>query len=184
MKKYSFFAMLYRMKYIGRWGLMRSARQENLSEHTLDTAYIAHALCALSGIPPEKAVFCALYHDCSEIFTGDLPTPVKYGSPDIRAAYKDAERQASDRLLSSLPSAMDAQYRPCFEPDEETARIVKAADKLSALIKCIEELRMGNGDFARAKDAQLEALHAMQMPAVEEFLVRFLPAFELTLDEL
>lgn len=185
MQKFSFFAMLSRMKYINRWGLMRNSRSENLSEHTLDVAYIAHALCVMSGVDPAPAVFAALYHDCTEILTGDLPTPVKYYTPDLRGAYRELEKTAAGRLLSTLPTEMADAYRPCFaERDTETARIVKAADKLSALTKCIEELRMGNHDFERAKQAQLDALRAMNMPTVDTFLERFIPAYELTLDEL
>lgn len=182
---YSFFAMLSRMKYITRWGLMRNARQENLSEHTLEVAYIAHALALLSGVSPERAVFCALYHDCAEIITGDMPTPVKYYNEGMRATYGDVERAAQERLLGTLPEELRETYRASFEDaDRDTRRIVKAADKLSALMKCTEELRMGNRDFESAKSAQLAALHAMELPAVERFLKEFMPAFELTLDEM
>lgn len=185
MNHHAFFAMLSRMKYISRWGLMRNARSENLCEHTLDVAYIAHALALLSGIPPEKAVLHALYHDCTEIITGDMPTPVKYKSPALRESYRQIEDEAAQRLLNTLPPSLTDAYRPYFStPDPETARIVKAADKLSALIKCIEELRMGNNDFQTAHDAQLQALHAMDLPAVEIFLRDFLPAYELNLDEM
>lgn len=185
MKEYSFFAMLSRMKYITRWGLMRNSRQETLSEHTLDVAYIAHALALLSGLDPAKAVLCALYHDCSEILTGDMPTPVKYYNPKIKQTYKEIEQIASDRLLSTLPEELSAAYHLCFyEEDPQILQIVKAADKLSALIKCIEEIRMGNDDFLSARQAQLDALHAMDLPAVETFLEQFLPAYEMTLDEL
>lgn len=183
--EYSFFAMLSRMKYINRWGLMRNARQENLCEHTLEVAYIAHALALLSGMAPERAVFCALYHDCAEIITGDMPTPVKYYSEGMRASYGDIERAAQERLLGTLPEALRGDYRAVFgEPDPATKQIVKAADKLSALMKCTEELRMGNRDFESARQAQLDALHGMKLPAVERFLAEFLPAFELTLDEM
>ncbi len=185
MKKYGFFAMLSRMKYINRWGLMRNSRQENLSEHTLEVAYLAHALAALSGADPGRAVLCALYHDCGEILTGDMPTPVKYNNARIRESYKEIERAAQDRLLSMLPQKLAESYTPYFfEVDEQILRIVKAADKLSALIKCIEEIRMGNDDFVRARQAQLEALRKMQLPAVEIFLKEYLPSYELTLDEL
>ena len=185
MGPYSFFALLSRMKYIDRWGLMRNAYPETLSEHTLQTAYIAHALCVLSGVDPAQAVLCALYHDCSEILTGDLPTPIKYYNEEIKESYKQIEKVAADRLLRSLPQDLQPAYQPCFfEADPQVLRMVKAADKISALIKCIEELRMGNGDFVKAKEAQLQALHAMQLPAVERFLQEFLPAYEMTLDEL
>lgn len=185
MKKYSFFAMLSRMKYITRWGLMRNSRQENLSEHTLDVAYISHALALMSGLDPARAVLCALYHDCAEIFTGDLPTPVKYADPPLRERYRELERTAAERLVLSLPDSMQPDYRACFnESDPEVLRIVKAADKLSALIKCIEELKMGNGDFKSAKQAQLHALRELDLPAANEFMEKFMPAYELTLDEI
>ena len=181
----SFFAMLSRMKYIHRWGLMRNARLENLSEHTLEVAYIAHALALMSGIAPEKAVLCALYHDCTEIITGDMPTPIKYYNTEIRAIYGNIETAAQERLLETLPNHLRKEYAEMMEPaDPEIRRIVKAADKLSALIKCTEELRMGNRDFESAQQAQLEAIHAMDFPAAEEFLKEFMPAFDLTLDEM
>lgn len=182
---HSFFAMLSRMKYINRWGLMRNARQENLSEHTLEVAYIAHALALMEGMEPAGAVFHALYHDCAEIITGDMPTPVKYYNEGMRTTYGRIEAAAQDRLLSTLPGELRAHYRAAFmETDETTAKIVKAADKLSALMKCTEELRMGNRDFERAAQAQLDALHKMEMPAVERFLEEFMPAFSMTLDEM
>lgn len=185
MKSYSFFALLSRMKYINRWGLMRNARQENLSEHTLEVAYIAHALALMSGMEPSRAVFCALYHDCSEIITGDLPTPIKYDNPEIRKNYRQIERAAVERLLSALPKELSARYEPCFfEEDEQVRKLVKAADKLSALLKCIEEIQMGNRDFCSAKEAQLAALRAVGLPAVDTFLEQFLPSYERTLDEL
>ena len=185
MKTHGFFAMLSRMKYIARWGLMRNVRQENLSEHTLEVAYFAHALALLSGVDPARPVFCALYHDCAEILTGDLPTPVKYDSAAIRDSYKQVERAAAERLLAALPDKLAAAYRPSFfEQDELVLRIVKAADKLSALVKCNEEERSGNRDFESAKRAQLEALRALRLPAAGEFLKTFLPAYELTLDEI
>lgn len=182
---YSFFAMLSRMKYINRWGLMRNARQENLSEHTLEVAYIAHALALMAGMDPARAVFHALYHDCAEIITGDMPTPVKYYNEGMRATYGDIEAAAQTHLLATLPVELQADYRSVFTgADEQTAKIVKAADKLSALMKCTEELRMGNRDFERARQAQLDALHKMELPAVERFLKEFMPAFDLTLDEM
>lgn len=181
----SFFAMLSRMKYIHRWGLMRNARLENLSEHTLEVAYIAHVLALMSGYPPEKVVLCALYHDCTEIITGDMPTPIKYYNTEIRTIYGDIEAAAQERLLETLPEDLRKEYAELMSPaDPEAKRIVKAADKLSALIKCTEELRMGNRDFESALQAQLEAIHGMGFPAAEEFLKEFMPAFDLTLDEM
>lgn len=185
MERYGFFAMLSRMKYINRWGLMRNSRPENLSEHTLETAYFAHALALLEGEDPSRAVFCALYHDCSEILTGDMPTPIKYHSPAIKESYKAIEADASGRLLTTLPPDLAKAYRPCFfEQDPKTLKIVKAADKLSALVKCIEEIRMGNDDFQNARQAQLDSLRALGLPSVETFLREFLPAFEQTLDDI
>lgn len=177
--------MLSRMKYINRWGLMRNARTETLSEHTLDVAYIAHALALMSDIDPARAVLCALYHDCSEIITGDLPTPVKYRNEEIRRSYHLLEDTAKSTLLSGLPEELGKRYRTClFEDDPQILKIVKAADKLSALIKCIEELRMGNDDFRSARAAQLEALKALELPAANRFMELFVPAYDLTLDEL
>lgn len=185
MQTHGFFAMLSRMKYINRWGLMRNSRTENLSEHTLEVAYLAHVLALLSDADPARAVLCALYHDCGEILTGDLPTPVKYHNARLRDSYREIERSAAQRLLSMLPPTLAKSYHPCFfEQDEQILKIVKAADKLSALIKCIEELRMGNDDFVSAKQAQLDALAQLDLPAVQVFLDKFLPAYTLTLDEM
>lgn len=185
MGNYGFFALLSRMKYINRWGLMRNARQENLSEHTLEVSYIAHVLALMSDMEPTRAVLCALYHDCTEIITGDLPTPIKYDNPDIRQSYKQIEHSAAERLLAVLPSDLAQKYRPCFfEQDEQVLKIVKAADKLSALMKCVEEIQMGNRDFCSAKEAQLDALKKMNLPAVDLFIKEFLPPLEQTLDEL
>ncbi|WP_306575430.1 5'-deoxynucleotidase [Anaerotruncus massiliensis (ex Togo et al. 2019)] len=185
MEPYGFFAMLSRMKYISRWGLMRNSRTENLSEHTLETAYFAHALALIEGADPARVVLCALYHDCSEILTGDLPTPVKYHNPAIKESYKAIEEAAAGRLLATLPSELAERYRPCFfEEDPQVRRLVKAADKLSALVKCIEEIRMGNNDFLSARESQLAALREMGIPAVDIFLREYLPAFDRTLDEI
>ncbi|MCI8443307.1 MAG: 5'-deoxynucleotidase [Provencibacterium sp.] len=186
-----FFAYLSRMKYIHRWALMHSARTETLSEHTLETAILTHALCLLRNehfggqCDAGRAVLCALYHDAAETITGDLPTPVKYYSPRIREAYGELEQAAGERLLQMLPDSLRQAYREqLFCQDEEILRLVKAADKLSALIKCIEEERMGNREFACAKQAALHTLHQMRLPEVELFLKEFLPAYQLALDEL
>ena len=187
---YSFFAMLGRMKYISRWGLMRSTHGENLSEHTLDVAYIAHALCAIhnsrfgGSLDCGQAVLYALYHDCSEILTGDMPTPVKYQNRVLQDAYKEVERDAARRLLTRLPQDLRPGFQPWFQPDGEYRSLVKAADKLSALIKCIEERKAGNSEFDRAYETTLESLRAMDMPEVEVFIREFIPAYSLTLDEL
>lgn len=190
--KNSFFAMLSRMKLINRWGLMRNTRSENLAEHSFDTAWIAHALAVLRNkrfgghVDEGRVVMFAMYHDAAEIFTGDLPTPVKYFNPGIRGAYKEVEKASLSRLLSYLPDDLKEEYSDIMSPnddDEELWRIVKAADKLSALVKCVEEEKAGNSEFGRAAAAQKESLKAMKMPEVECFLREFLPAFSLTLDE-
>lgn len=185
----TFYALLGRMKYIDRWCLMRNTRQETLSEHTLDTAYLTHALMLLhrargGTLSPERAVLYALYHDCSEILTGDMPTPVKYKNESIRTAYKAVERESQAALLSRLPDVMAGEMEPWFTPDEEYKPYIKAADKLSALIKCVEERKAGNHEFDRAYDTLLEAVHALNLPEAEQFLSEFLPAYGYTLDDL
>lgn len=190
--KNSFFAILSRMKLINRWGLMRNTRCENLAEHSFDTAYLAHALAVLRNtrcggqIDEGRVTLLAMYHDAAEIFTGDLPTPVKYFSSGIRGAYKEVEKASLQRLLSSLPVDIRGAYENVTvvrEQDAELWRIVKAADKLSALIKCVEEEKAGNGEFRRAAAAQEQFLKEMQMPEVNLFMTEFLPSFYLTLDE-
>lgn len=187
-----FFAMLSRMKYIFRWSLMRNTRTENICEHSQDVAVLAHALALLhnrrfgGNVNVSHCVLLAMYHDVPEILTGDLPTPVKYDNTEIRDAYRQVERLSAERLLSHLPEDLQEEYRPLLLPDhadEQEKCIVKAADKLSALIKCIEELKAGNGEFRRAKAATEEALRRMAMPAVDCFMEEFLPSYELTLDE-
>ncbi len=186
---YHFYAMLSRMKNIVRWGLMRNTRQENLSEHTLETAYIAHALavinkCRLSGTAdPNKAAACAMFHDTSEIITGDLPTPIKYYNPEIKNVYKQIEATAEQRLLGMLPDDMISEFNSLYSPDPETARLVKAADKLSALIKCTEELAVSNREFSAAHRSTLNAIHALNCPEAEIFIDEFMESFSLTLDE-
>ncbi len=187
-----FYAMLSRMKYINRWSLMRNTREENLCEHSFDVAVLAHALAVITNnrfngnVDEAQCVLMALYHDTSEIITGDLPTPVKYDNPTLRDAYKHLESVASQKLLSMLPEDLQPSYQPFFSEDDAQSVeyiIVKAADKLSALIKCIEELHQGNRDFAKAQIATEHAIRAMQLPAADCFLEEFLPAFSLTLDE-
>lgn len=190
MKESGFFAMLWRMKYIYRWGLMRSTRPETLSDHTLDVAYLAHGLGVLGNTRLGKhydlgqLTLLALYHDCSEILTGDMPTPVKYGNAELRDAYKRMEAQAGKRLLKLLPAELRPHYEPLFTPQGEEARIVKAADKLSALIKCKQEVDAGNREFAPALEATRQSLEQMQLPEAELFLEEYLPAYGLSLDEL
>ena len=177
------------MKYIKRWGLMRNTREENLSEHSLEVAFIAHALAIISNkrfgkkVDASAAAVAAMFHDTSEILTGDLPTPIKYYNPEIKAAYKKIEVIAEDELISMLPPDMRDDFKEIYAPDEETARIVKAADKLSALIKCIEEKNMGNNEFTSAEESARAALKAMEMPEVDVFMEEFMESFSMTLDE-
>ncbi len=189
---YHFFAMLSRMKYIFRWSLMRNTRMENICEHSQDVAVIAHALALLHNgrfggtVNVERCVLLAMYHDVPEILTGDLPTPVKYNDPAIREAYRRVERMSAEQLLNQLPKDLEMAYRPLLLPEEtdsDELRIVKAADKLAALVKCVEELKQGNGEFREARRATEAAIHAMDLPAANCFLEEFLPSFELTLDE-
>lgn len=189
--KDSFFALTSRMKYISRWGLMRNTRTENIAEHSLETAIITHLLCELrnrrfgGSVDVSKAVLTAVYHDVPEIITGDLPTPVKYYDPEIKSAYKRVEEAAAEKLEDSLPEDLRPAYAPLLREsaDSEIAALVKAADKLSALIKCIEERRSGNEDFAEAERSTLAAVRAMNLKEAEVFLDEFLPAYGLTLDE-
>ena len=190
MKTYPFHALLWRMKYITRWSLMRCSRPESLSEHTADTALLAHALCLLAqqrGVPvrPETVAVAALYHDAPEIMTGDMPTPIKYDNPDIQRAYKDIEAVAERKLLSMLPEDLRADYDEVITiPDPEVRALVKAADKLSAYLKCVEELKAGNTEFRKAKEQTYAALCQNPIPALRYFMDHFLEGFELTLDEL
>lgn len=189
--KDSFFALTSRMKYISRWGLMRNTRTENIAEHSLETAIITHLLCELrnrrfgGSVDVSKAVLTAVYHDVPEIITGDLPTPVKYYDPEIKSAYKRVEEAAAEKLEDSLPEDLRPAYSPLLREsaDPEIAALVKAADKLSALIKCIEERRSGNEDFAEAERSTLAAVRAMNLKEAEIFIDEFLPAYGLTLDE-
>ena len=192
MSSYHFFAMMSRMKYINRWSLMNNTRQENISEHSLTVAMLAHALTVISNrrlgsqLDAEHAAVIAMFHDCSEIITGDLPTPIKYSSKTLRNAYKDIEREASEHLLSSLPDDLRQEYQELLLPQEEDPRLlrlVKAADKLSALIKCIEEEQMGNTEFGKAKGEILAGLERMQLEEVRIFMEDFLPSYSLSLDE-
>lgn len=179
------------MKYINRWGLMRNTRQENIAEHSLDTAIITHLLCEIKNkrfggnVDASRAVMYAIYHDVPEIITGDLPTPVKYYSPVISEAYKDVEKAAVNRLLEGIPEDLRDTYAEIFneENDPELRCIVKAADKISALIKCIEERKTGNSDFLDAERQTLASIKKMNMPEADVFLNEFLPAYSLTLDE-
>ena len=186
-----FYALLNRMRYISRWGLMRSSIPENIQEHSHETAVYAHALGVIrreifhADCDPEHLAVLALFHDASEILTGDLPTPIKYHDPAIRAAYKDVERLAEDTLLAMLPEPLREAYRPALQPErEEDERLVKAADKLSALVKCVEERKAGNREFLSAEAQTRAALGSMALPEVDWFMANCLPAYEKTLDEL
>ena len=188
---HSFFAYIFRMRYIARWSLMRNTRTENVEEHSYEVAVLAHALAAIGrevfhkDADPDKAATAALFHDAPEIITGDMPTPIKYYNPDIKTAYKQVEAVAQDKLLSMLPPELAAVYEPLVrESDESVRRYVKAADKLSAYIKCVEEEKAGNTEFKMAAGQTLAALKEMDMEELDWFMERFLPAFELTLEEL
>lgn len=187
-----FYAMLSRMKYINRWGLMRNTREENLCEHSLEVAFVAHSLGIINNeifggdIPAERLAILGMYHDVTEIITGDMPTPVKYYSPVIREAYKEVENVAKNELLSGLPEKLAYKYETVLaetSDEEQLWKYVKAADKLSALIKCIEEQQMGNLDFAKAQKTIEEALKNMRMPEVDYYMKEFIPAYSLTIDE-
>lgn len=191
-RQFSFFAYLSRMRYINRWGLMRNTFQENVQEHSHMVAVLAHTLAVIRrdvlGKPadPGLAAAAALYHDAPEILTGDLPTPVKYYNPEIRDAYREVETVSARRLLSMLPDALRPAYEPLLLEDPESGyhAVVKAADKLSAYIKCVEELKAGNSEFRQAAEQTRQALEASPLPEVGYFLEHFMPGFELTLDEL
>lgn len=181
--------MLSRMKNINRWGLMRNVRNENLCEHSFETAVIAHALAEIANnrlgaeLDADKIAVCALFHDTTEILTGDMPTPVKYYNEDIKKAYKQVEKTAQDKLLSLLPDYLKNSYSRVYETDIITESYVKAADKLSALIKCIEELSMGNKEFESAKKSTEKSIKELNLEAADIFLKEFIPSYSLTLDE-
>lgn len=187
----TFFALTSRMKYIQRWALMRNASAESLSEHSCETAMLAHALVVLHNtrfggkLSPERAATLALFHDLSEVLTGDMPTPVKYHNPAVRQAYQQVEHAACGTLLGLLPDELRPSYRALLCPGDEDAAylpFIKAADKLSALIKCVEEQKTGNCEFSAAHMATLAKLKAMAMPEVNCFLAECLPAYGEPLD--
>ena len=188
---HSFFAYIFRMRYIARWALMRNTRTENVEEHSYEVAVLAHALSVRGrdvfqkDLDPDKTAAAALFHDAPEIITGDLPTPIKYFNPGIKTAYQQVEAVAQDKLLSMLPPELVDAYEPLVrEADPEVRRYVKAADKLAAWLKCQEELKAGNAEFRRAADETLTTLRAMGMEEVDWFLDRLGGAFQLTLDDL
>jgi len=186
-----FFAYISRMKFINRWALMRNTSAESLSTHSYDVAVIANALCVIGNerlgksYNAERAAVIALYHDSSEIITGDMPTPVKYFNTAIKSAYKDIEKAANDRLLGYLPGDLKKYYSDILSPsDENMTRIVKAADKISACIKCAEEIKMGNSEFKNAFDANLASIKEMNIEEANIFISEFLDSYSLPLDEL
>ncbi|MDD6262879.1 MAG: 5'-deoxynucleotidase [Clostridiales bacterium] len=191
----SFFAFVDRTKYINRWGLMRSIDTENVCEHSMQTAVLAHALAVAArdvfgkDIDPNRIAAAALYHDCSEILTGDMPTPVKYKSGELEAAYKKAETEARERLFATLPEELKAGYMDAVffeERQPELYRYVKAADKLSAYLKCLNETRGGNREFSRAEATVKASLERMaeSMEELKWFMDNVLPSYSMTLDDL
>ena len=189
---YNFYAFMDRMKYIKRWSLMRSVREENIMEHSQQVAFLAHALAVIENkvfggsLDVEKCVLYAVYHECPEVLTGDLPTPIKYFNRSITGAYKDIESEACDRLLSALPKELEEELAPFVKPDtgSEEWKTVKAADRLSAYIKCLEERRCGNSEFEKAEKSIRDDIASRGMCSVDYFMENFIPAFTLTLDEL
>lgn len=190
---FHFFAYLSRMKLIDRWGLMRCTQRENVQEHSLQVAVISHALALIKNkyfygnLNPEKIALLAVFHDATEVLTGDLPTPVKYFSGEIRDAYKNVEGHAVNQLVSLLPADLRNEYKSLLdtEADKEAHAIIKAADTISAYIKCLEELSAGNHEFSRAQRSIGEKLEKLKArPEVDYFLKNFVPSFSLTLDEI
>lgn len=194
-----FFAMINRMRYITRWSLMRNTEQENIQEHSMQVAAIAHALAVIRKLhysegrivpEPERVAMLGLYHDASEILTGDMPTPIKYYSPEIKTAYKAVEAEANKRLVSMLPDEMKEIYKSILEPDrsdpetDEAMKMVKAADRLCAYIKCVQEEQSGNKEFTQAKSAILQTIRDIDMPEFDWFCDKFMPSFTMTLDQM
>ena len=189
--QYKFFALISRMRYIARWGLMRNTFQENIQEHSHMVAVLAHALALIERdilggtADPDRCATAALFHDASEILTGDLPTPIKYFNPEIKRAYKQVEHVSCEKLLAMLPQPLRGSYAPLLhESDPAVAQFVKAADKLAAHIKCIEELKAGNREFESAARQTEQALRDMHLPSLDYFMAHCLDSFRLNLDEL
>ena len=189
---YKFFAYLDRMKYIKRWALMRSTREENIMEHSLQVAFVAHCLAIIKNkvyggsVDVEKTVMTAMYHEVGEVITGDLPTPIKYFNPEIKTAYKELEIIACDKLLSHLPEELRGEYEKLVKPDTDSYeyKIVKMADRISAYIKCLEELKAGNNEFKKAKKQIEKDVEGYKAEEVDYFMKNVAPTFSLTLDEL
>ena len=192
-KMYNFFAYMSRMKLIRRWSLMKAVTEENIAEHSAQVAHIAHAIAVIArtvygkDVNADRVATLALYHESSEVITGDLPTPIKYYNPDIKKAYKAIEKVANQRLLDMLPEELKEEYEPLIDPNTKTYeyKLVKAADKLSAYIKCVEELKSGNREFAKAEATLRAEVDAYaELPEVKYFCDNFLASFSKTLDEL
>ena len=188
---YDFFAYLNRMKYIERWSLMHSTVKENVMEHSAGVAMIAHALGVINnvvfsgGVSPDRCATIAVFHEASEVITGDLPTPIKYYNEDIRSAYKNIEEIAEKQLLATLPETFRESYGPLVLPGKGAEYVlVKAADKIAAYLKCVEELKYGNKEFLKAKNATLKAIRDMELPEVDYFFDNFVKGYEKTLDEM
>ncbi|NLM75689.1 MAG: 5'-deoxynucleotidase [Clostridiaceae bacterium] len=191
-KQYSFFAFLSRMKYIHRWSLMRNVTNENIQEHSLQAAMIAHCLALIrnrhfnGNVNSEKVALYAIFHDSNETIIGDLPTPIKYFNPEILEAYKGLENISKEKLLTMLPESLRDEYRNILFYDEDSieGKIIKAADRICAYIKCIEEIKAGNSEFIKAEQATLKKIREIDLPEVKYFMDHFIHSFSLTLDEL
>ena len=190
-KSNHFFAYMSRMRFIQRWALMRNTFAENVQEHSHTVAILAHALAVIrnryygGNVDEGQVAVAALYHDAPEILTGDMPTPIKYHNPAIRDAYRQVERVAEEKLLGMLPEDLRPGYRAALAPAAvEVQKLVRAADKLSAYIKCVEELKAGNDEFKKAAQQTMDAMVDMELPELEYFMEHFLPSYRLTLDEL
>ncbi len=189
---FKFFAFVNRMKYIKRWSLMRSVKEENIMEHSHQVAVIAHALALIhnknfnGNADVAKTVLLAQYHEVGEVITGDLPTPIKYFNPEINSAYKDLEEKACEKLIKMLPENLQGEYAEYILPDKDCleAKIVKYADRISAYVKCVEEIKAGNAEFKKAGKSIEKELKACEFDAVVYYMKEFAPAYELTLDEL
>ncbi len=188
---FHFFAYLSRLKLIRRWGLMRSTQPENDAEHSLQVGMIAHGLAVLARerygrpVEPEHVLALAVYHDATEVITGDLPTPVKYHSQTLRTSYAQVEALAARRLVDMLPGDMQGAFAPYLLPGDDPARLlVKAADRISAYVKCVEEQRAGNHEFDAAAENILQSIRAFDLPEVRDFMAEFVPSFTVTLDEM
>lgn len=193
MQKSNFFALMSRMKFITRWGLMKNTIPENIQEHSLTVAMIAHALAVIGRdlyhkqTDPGLCAAAAIYHDATEILTGDLPTPIKYFSPEICDAYKAVEHSSKNRILLMLPEKLRPSYQSLFDTavkDSPVHTIIKAADRIAAYIKCLEEIKSGNLEFTRAAEQTREKIEAIDLPEVRYFMETFIDGFKLTLDEI